>query len=279
MTAPEMTSREELLKLAALDVFGLLDEYESEIFNRSFHHAPAAVQDEIIALQAELASDTSLLPDEQPDPSLRERVLERVMQAVEDEAVKLAPIAQIGRGKRSPGDDAMIVNQRSLQRAAWVWRAASFVLAASLLITLFLLVGVLQESREFAELVYSNEQQQKLREYLGDDIDDYIGNPNVVSVALPLHAEDYRGMVDIHLNERQSSALVITRGLPKGEYKLRIRIDDEQPPIVVRSFESNDFYSHFRVDDLDSHGVKTVASCTWEIVDEQDNVVFSTSLA
>ena len=40
-------TREELLELAALDAFGLLDDYEAALFTRSFHHAPVAVQDEI----------------------------------------------------------------------------------------------------------------------------------------------------------------------------------------------------------------------------------------
>ena len=32
----------ELLELAALDALGLLDEYESAFYSRSFHHARAA---------------------------------------------------------------------------------------------------------------------------------------------------------------------------------------------------------------------------------------------
>ncbi len=47
MTSPEPMTRKELLELAALDVLGLLDEYEAAYYTRSFHHAPASVQDEI----------------------------------------------------------------------------------------------------------------------------------------------------------------------------------------------------------------------------------------
>ena len=67
MTSQTLLSREELLELAALDAFGLLDEYEAAIFSRSFHHAPAAVQDEVRQLQAEIAADPSLLPAVDPD--------------------------------------------------------------------------------------------------------------------------------------------------------------------------------------------------------------------
>ncbi len=56
MTSPAPMSREELLELAALDALGLLDEYEAALYTRSFHHAPAAVQDEIKDLQATFAT-------------------------------------------------------------------------------------------------------------------------------------------------------------------------------------------------------------------------------
>ncbi len=57
MTSPEPMTRQELLELAALDALGLLDRYEAALYTRSFHHASAPVQDEIVRLQAEIASD------------------------------------------------------------------------------------------------------------------------------------------------------------------------------------------------------------------------------
>ncbi len=62
MSPPTPMTREELIELAALDALGLLDEYESALFTRSFHHAPAAVQKEIKDLQAAVTADPSLLP-------------------------------------------------------------------------------------------------------------------------------------------------------------------------------------------------------------------------
>ena len=52
---------QELLELAALDAFGLLDEHESRLYSESFHDAPAVVQDQIVRLQADLAADEALL--------------------------------------------------------------------------------------------------------------------------------------------------------------------------------------------------------------------------
>ena len=101
MTSPNPLTREDLLELAALDALGLLDEFDTAHYTRSFHDAPVAVQDEIKQRQAELAADTMLLPDEGPTPSLRQRVLDAVAEAVEEKDQELAPIAQIGQRYRA----------------------------------------------------------------------------------------------------------------------------------------------------------------------------------
>src|SRR5262249_43289867 len=94
--AEEMTTKE-LLELASLDSLGLLDDVESAIYTRSFLNAPATMQDEVVRLQAEVCGDLALLPSEEPDSRLRERVLEAVAQAVAREESRLAPLARIGR--------------------------------------------------------------------------------------------------------------------------------------------------------------------------------------
>ena len=52
----------QLLELAVLDAHGLLEPIEADLFNRSFHDAPASVQDEIVQLQRDFACDETLLP-------------------------------------------------------------------------------------------------------------------------------------------------------------------------------------------------------------------------
>ena len=83
MTSVEPMTQRQLLELASLDALGLLDDIESTAYTRSFHHAPATVQDEVLRLQAEIASEHLLLPGEEPDPQLRERVLRAVADAIE----------------------------------------------------------------------------------------------------------------------------------------------------------------------------------------------------
>lgn len=98
MTSLDPMSREELLELAPLDAFGLLDDYEAAMFNRSFHHAPASVQAEIRAVQAQLAEDRSLLSEEDPRVTLRQKVLIRITEEIEEAAEQLKPLATIGAG-------------------------------------------------------------------------------------------------------------------------------------------------------------------------------------
>ena len=62
MTTPTPMTHEELLELAALDALGLLDEYESALFTRSYHHAAVAVGPEAAAalLERELNLGSSM---------------------------------------------------------------------------------------------------------------------------------------------------------------------------------------------------------------------------
>ena len=105
-------AREELIESAALDAFGLLEDYEAALFTRSFHHAPAAVQSEIISMQAEITSDERLLPGVNPDPKLRERMLDAVEKAIEKETAELEPLAIIGRPRHNEADVVGVIHNR-----------------------------------------------------------------------------------------------------------------------------------------------------------------------
>ncbi|MDZ4828565.1 MAG: hypothetical protein SGJ09_00015 [Phycisphaerae bacterium] len=93
-------SRDELLDLAPLDAFGLLDEYEAALFHRSFHHAPASVQVEVRTLQSELVQDPAFLSVDEPRGLLRQKVLLRVQEEIEETAEQLQPLAHIGQAGR-----------------------------------------------------------------------------------------------------------------------------------------------------------------------------------
>ena len=81
----EQYNYKQLIELAVLDAHGLLEPIESDLFNRSFHDAPVAIQDEIIQMQRDIALDESLLPNETPRASLKKDVLHVVAEAADQE--------------------------------------------------------------------------------------------------------------------------------------------------------------------------------------------------
>lgn len=280
MTASNYMERDELLKMAALDVFGLLDEYEAERYNRSFHNAPAGVQDEIVALQAELASDTSLLPDEYPDPSLRERVLKRVAKAVEEEATLLAPIATIGRNRKSV-DVIDTTHGRLLLRASRFWRAACFVLAASLVATLFMYAEAYKGSSELAAEFFLKHNNDKFKELLGPDIQDFLYNDkNVATGVFKSATGKYEGTATIHYNKITNSAFFLAPELAKNRrFILRAVKENQEEPVEVYAFTTKDEpYFNFRLDNLkEEHGIGSLAAVTWEIFDTVTKTVILTT--
>ena len=67
MTSVEPMTRTELLELVSLDAMGLLDEVETALYTRCFHNAPVTVQDDVLRMQAEIASDLAMLPADTKD--------------------------------------------------------------------------------------------------------------------------------------------------------------------------------------------------------------------
>lgn len=97
--------RDELHELAQLQMAGCLEDSDTERLERLFSEAPPSVQAEILRMQAEIAADDALLPDAQPERSLRWRVVAAVLEAVgvreRAEQERLAPIATIGTASRA----------------------------------------------------------------------------------------------------------------------------------------------------------------------------------
>ncbi|MCA9295349.1 MAG: hypothetical protein KC983_02510, partial [Phycisphaerales bacterium] len=170
MTSPEPMTRDQLLEYAALDAFGLLEEYEMALYTRSFHHAAAGVQDEILALQAELVSDESLLTDLSPPQELRERVLRAVSQAIDADARRLQPIARIGRTRSTGGTAAG--SRFKLSLAGQFWRAAAFVLAATTIVGAYLGSQAWSEYARITKHVLGLELDEQIRQDIGPELYD-----------------------------------------------------------------------------------------------------------
>lgn len=148
----------ELIELAVLDAHGFLDPIESELFNRSFHNAPASVQDEIIRLQLRLATDESLLPSDLPPSALKGKVIDAVAKAADKEAKRLAPLALIGaRVGATRGNN-------NTTGSIVMWRTAAMILFGVTVVLAIMTFDSQRTAIEFSDKVSSLQAHDSIRQ-------------------------------------------------------------------------------------------------------------------
>lgn len=246
MNSPELLRREELIEQASLDALGLLDAFEAAHYAKSFHAAPASVQEEIRQLQAEIATDASLLSDEEPPAGLRGRVMGAVMDSIEHETRELQPIATIGsRARRVAAtgatatdiagvvrDERMNIQYRSMQRSVAVWRAASVALAASLLGSFLWLNVITHEAMSIAQLAQGQATQAQLIEMLGSDYATFSGNKTMKIRSLAALAGQ-AGAAILYCDPKNGDGYLVGFGLAEvGTYTVR-SIDANGTSVVL----------------------------------------------
>jgi hypothetical protein len=228
MTSQHQMNREELIELAALDAYGLLDQYDAAIYTRSLLDASAAVQDEVRQLQAAIALDESLLPDDMPPAELRGQVLGAVRRAIEQEASRLAPIATIGRRPAAAAGavaTAPAVAPARLSRLGRLvfggqspmWRAASFALAGAL-VALFLSYG---RALSYNEQITRAAIQQRDLDWLGPQVPalrDYFmaDTESVLLREISPRGQD-KAFARVYWLEGESAAMLMIDGLPTSD--------------------------------------------------------------
>lgn len=241
MNSPELLRREELIEQASLDALGLLDAFEAAHYAKSFHAAPASVQEEIRQLQAEIATDASLLSDEEPPAGLRGRVMGAVMDSIESEARELQPIATIGSRTRRVAagatatatdiagvvkDERMNLHYRSMQRSVAVWRAASVALAASLLGTFLWLNVTTHYALTIAQLAQGQATQAQLIEMLGSDYATFSTDKTMRIRSLAALAGE-PGAAILYCDPKNGDGYLVGFGLAQvGTYTIRSIADD-----------------------------------------------------
>ncbi len=271
MTAATSITIKELLELAALDAFGLLDEYESALYTQSFHHAPATVQDDIKRLQAQIASDESLLPIDEPDPALRDRVLAAVAKAIEADSSKLAPLATIGRPRRTSPETA----RRVLPASGQFWRAASFVLAGTLLAVAYLWSDANRQSYLIASLALHNVTDAQLVQLVGPTITKFLKDPSAERIVLTPTKSGDASWANVLIREDGSEAFLLFEGLPRtkgGGYKLRVQRADGGTEHVHAFDGTGPTLGGVHVDAIELTAA-VLAAATGQITDLAGNVV------
>jgi hypothetical protein len=268
MTSRQMTmTREELLECAALDAFGLLDEYDADRYNRSFNDTTPTVQEEIRRLQADLATDGSLITtiDDEPPAALRQRVLAAVAAAIEREEAQLAPLATIGRGRH--GEIDFQPRRFRFASAGMFWRAACFVLLGAVIVMAFYWTSAVRQNQNMLQTLTNLGVEDRLRELMGSEFTDLIktGDTNKMR-AVALKQGLSAAQATLYIKEDDATGFVLATGLPattpEHPYTLRVKLDDGWKD--VKTFISNGLVAGVRLDSLSS---AMIASVAWQIVD------------
>ena len=166
MNLSEPISLNELREMAMLEALGLLDSVDESKFEESFGDLSPAQQAELLDLQAAVAAEIAAAGDEEPDRSLRYKVLARLASEIEHDELACGPIASIGSRTRrlaasknqreAEGGFGGVSNEQRLRRSAMIWRAAAFVLGSSLLALVVIQQQSLALSGRILELADSN---------------------------------------------------------------------------------------------------------------------------
>ena len=155
MTRSQALSISELVELASLDAFGLLDAEDALEFEEAFLAAPSRVRESIRSLQAELASDENLLGSEEPDEALRAKVLKRVAEAMAEHDSTLQPIASIG--PNSYQQMPVAIESPNFLRSIWTWRAVALMLLG---VSITLAVHGIVRNSEYNDLIQAINSRQ-----------------------------------------------------------------------------------------------------------------------
>lgn len=276
MSSPNPMTREELIESAALDAFGLLDEYETALFTRSFHHAPAAVQDEIIAMQSDLVSDERLLPSATPAPQLRERVLEAVAEAIEKETAQLEPLAVIGRPRHNEAEVAGMIYNGSTAR---FWRAAAFVLMGAVIVVAYFGVEARQHNHEITVGFLYRLTDDQLEKEIGPPVKDFIFSAaSKWKVMKPTAAANSSAKATLVYAEHSDTALLIIDGFlwtKSNDYLISVK-DATGSETVLQAFASPGHLAGVKVS---LNGLAaTLSTMTVQITDRTGAVILTTAI-
>ncbi len=262
-------THDELLELAALDALAMLDEYETALFNRSFHLATPAVQDEIKDLQAVVASNPPGVADVSAPSSLRQRVLDAVARTADAESQDLAPLAAIGRGSARPNHENR-ARPRNIAAPVQAWRAAAFLLAATLLVGMYFGLELINSNNQMVKAITKQTDEYQLNELVGSpDIRSFINDPTARQIVMQPVTNDAGetipvvGYLIINEGESRDACLIVVGLDDQGEFRLVARAEDGSIAHEL-VFSSSDGLQGIRLGELLP---AALAAVTWEVAD------------
>lgn len=220
---------QQLIELALLDAYGLLDEEERQQFDAAFSAAAPAIQAQVRREQTRLANIDSLLPDVSAPAGLRQAVIEAVRRAIAEGAL-------VHEGGRTP---PLLPNRR----VSPLWRAAALGLATA---TLVLSVVTVRLQLDFGDLnrqMQTDSLIQELQAKFGSPfVRDVLFNADTSRVVLASTSAEFKGEAAVFVNPDWNKAQFFFDGLPASggrTYKLAVLDENDRVVEVLTTFDSS----------------------------------------
>ena len=202
----------QLLELAVLDAHGLLEPIEADLFTKSFHNAPAAIQDEIIRLQRDFALDTALLPSETPPASLKQKVLHAVAQCRRQRSKTACPSCAHWRSGRCHVQGAI-----GYSKSTNIWRIAAMLLFGVSVILGITAVDTQRRINNITHMAMNLDAQITITEFVGAEFNAFINNPYCHVTRLERERGNQDGYLRIATNEFFGGGHMMGIDLEPGE--------------------------------------------------------------
>jgi hypothetical protein len=293
MNLSEPISLNELREMAMLEALGLLDSVDESKFEESFGGLSPAQQAELLDLQAAVAAEIAAAGDEEPDRSLRYKVLARLASEIEHDEVACGPIASIGSRTRrlatsknqevAEGGFGGVSNEQRLRRSAMIWRAATFVLGSSLLALVVIQQQSLALSGRILELADSNIAFKGLVERLDEngyptsEIEPLLRSTTQETIAFSGPAGGGACLVIVETAGRNSGmGMVLLFDMPRAQSIELVAIDREDPSQETTLFRGD--VTQFAAASVDVGG-RPFNEIRFELRDIETGEVLMSSLA
>lgn len=217
-----LTTRD-LFEMASLDVLGLLDEDERRDFEQALRASPPEVQAQIRREQLRMADLEAWLPDVEPAPGLRARVLGALHEAIA--AVRDGRTREHLARRVGPFTLALQRNVSPL------WRAAAVALLASTVVLGFNFYRVIRDYGSINDQLVDTAASQRLAAAFGPDAARVFVDPGWTRVAFTARGES-RAAAAIFINEDSGRAKLMVSNLPSIEGGYRLVLLDAQGAIA-----------------------------------------------
>lgn len=271
--------REILLDQASLQILGALDPAEEEAFLARLDAAAPSLRREVIERQAGWATDPLFRSPAPPPPGLRSKVVAAVVAASE------APVSSARRDLADASEASpnfalrTIIEQLKSQQevairhraAPWLWRAATLVLGAGLLVSAWFQVRMSEQVSEVAALALQRQTDSQLRELIGSGFDRFLSaRTRVTGLA------GNGGSATLYFDPALGDGFLLTLGLSDSGGPFTLRAVDccgDDGTRSVLTFDPQDAVAGFRISAEQFEGLQ---GAKFEIVDASGDVVLRT---